>query len=123
MLMYLIRIISITLFLACFQNNWNYQETGMASYYAEALSGRNTANGEIYHPDSLTAAHRSLPFGTVILVEEIASGRKVKVRVNDRGPYMDNRIIDLSNAAARELGIIKKGVSKVRLKARINESK
>ncbi len=84
-------------------------ERGKASYYSDRLSGRKTANGERYDPRALTAAHRTLPFGTVVVVSR-ADGRSVRVRVNDRGPFAKGRIIDLSRAAAEQLGMIRAGV-------------
>jgi rare lipoprotein A len=77
--------------------------------------GRRAANGEIYDMDKLTAAHRTLPFDTWVEVENLANGRKVKVRVTDRGPFVEGRIIDLSRAAAREIEMIGPGVVQVRL--------
>ncbi len=88
---------------------------GTASYYGEAFRGRLTANGEKFDPDALTAAHRTLPFGTCLRVESAETGRSVRVRVNDRGPYAGGRIIDLSEAAARALDLIRAGVTRVRL--------
>jgi rare lipoprotein A len=92
-----------------------YQATGKASYYAHKFHGRKTANGEIYHKDRLTAAHRSLPFGTRLKVTNLTNGREVVVRVNDRGPYVKGRIIDVSYAAAKKLGMTHKGVVRVRV--------
>lgn len=87
-------------------------ETGRASWYA--LTSK-TASGERCDPGALTAAHRSLPFGTKVKVENLRNGRSVVVRVNDRGPYVAGRIIDLTKAAAGRLGFIKSGVAPVRL--------
>lgn len=92
-----------------------YQATGKASYYANKFHGRKTASGEIYHKDKLTAAHRSLPFGTRLKVTNLSNGREVVVRVNDRGPFIKGRIIDVSYAAARKLGMTHKGVVRVRV--------
>lgn len=93
-----------------------YQKTGLASYYARKFEGRKTANGEIFSNSLLTAAHPTLPFGTKVKVTCLANNRSVVVRINDRGPFSSKkRIIDLSQSAARELGIIKKGVAKVRI--------
>jgi rare lipoprotein A len=83
---------------------------GYASYYSH---GARTANGERFKPHGLTAAHRSLPFGTKVRVKHLASGRSVVVRINDRGPFIRNRIIDLSLGAASALGIQSAGVAKV----------
>jgi rare lipoprotein A len=90
-------------------------ETGEASYYAGKFHGRRTASGEVYSRRRLTAAHRTLPFGTLLRVTNLANGRKVVVRVNDRGPWKRGRIIDLSRAAAEELRMIRAGVARVRL--------
>lgn len=88
-------------------------QTGKASYYAKSLTGRRTASGERLHPDSLTCAHRSYPFGTKLKVYNPANGRSVIVRVTDRGPFVRSRIVDLSWRAAKELGIISQGVAMV----------
>lgn len=90
-----------------------YQETGLASYYAHRFHGRRTASGETYNENHLTAAHRRLPFGTRLKVTNLTNGREVYVRVNDRGPFIKGRIIDLSYAAAQELKMIREGVVKV----------
>lgn len=89
---------------------------GLASWYGEELAGRSTANGEIFDPRGLTAAHRTLPFGTLVEVLNPANGRKVVVRINDRGPFVEGRIIDLSWAAATEIGMVEAGVAPVVLK-------
>lgn len=93
----------------------SYQATGKASYYANKFHGRKTASGEIYYKEKLTAAHRSLPFGTRLRVTNLSNGREVVVRVNDRGPYIKGRIIDVSYAAARKLGMTGQGVVRVRV--------
>jgi len=90
-------------------------EIGKASFYAMKFKGRKTASGEVYDPDKFTAAHPSLPFGTKVLVTNLYNSASVVVRINDRGPHVKSRIIDLSYAAAQELGIIKKGVAEVTL--------
>ena len=92
-----------------------YGQVGVASWYGEAFRGKKTANGEIYDPDKLTAAHRRLPFGTLVKVTDLSNNRQVIVRINDRGPYKRGRIIDLSLAAARQLGMVKKGLAKVKV--------
>jgi len=89
--------------------------SGVASYYSNALHGRPTASGERYDRGDLTAAHRSLAFGTCLVVVNAENGRSVRVRVNDRGPYAKERLIDVSFAAARELGMLHRGVARVRL--------
>ena len=88
---------------------------GMASFYGESFRGRATASGESFDPDALTAAHRTLPFGTCLRVESTVNGRSVHVRITDRGPYAKGRIIDLSEAAARVLDLVRQGVARVRL--------
>jgi rare lipoprotein A len=87
----------------------------MASWYGPRFNGKMTANGERYDMNALTAAHPSLPFGTKIGVRNTRTGREVVVRVNDRGPYSKNRIIDLSYAAAREVGVVAPGTASVEL--------
>lgn len=89
--------------------------TGNASYYSDKLHGRRMANGEIYHRDSMTCAHLKFPFGTMLKVRNPLNDRSVIVRVTDRGPYSKRFIIDLSRAAARELGIITVGFSQVEI--------
>lgn len=88
---------------------------GAASYYHDALEGRSTASGQPYRADQLTAAHRSLPFGSRVRVTNLANGRAVVVRVNDRGPFAAGRVIDLSRAAAADIGLLARGHGKVRL--------
>lgn len=82
---------------------------GIASWYGEEFAGRTTANGEIFDPMQLTAAHRTLPFGTVVDVKNAKNGQTVRVRINDRGPFIGDRIIDLSYAAAQQIGLIEPG--------------
>ena len=89
------------------------QLEGVASYYADEFNGRTTANGEVYDMDGLTAAHRTLPFGTKVRVTNIDTGRSVVVRINDRGPFKDDRVIDLSLGAAKQLGLIALGTGRV----------
>lgn len=88
---------------------------GVASWYGEEFAGRTTANGEIFDPLLLTAAHRTLPFGTIADILNPKTGQKVRVRVNDRGPYIGNRIIDLSYAAAQQIGLIEPGIGEVEI--------
>ena len=88
---------------------------GTASYYGGALRGNLTANGERFDPDAFTAAHRSLAFGTCLRVENAANGRSVRVRVNDRGPFVKGRLLDVSEAAARALDFVREGIARVRL--------
>ena len=88
-------------------------ESGKASFYSKSSSGRKTASGERLHHDSLTCAHRTYPFGTLLQVTNPANGKQVIVKVTDRGPYVRGRIIDLSVRAAQELGIIAQGIAPV----------
>ena len=88
---------------------------GIASYYHNKFHGRLTANGERYDKRELTAAHREYPFGTYVRVTSLANGNSVIVRINDRGPHIRNRIIDLSRAAAEELDMIHDGLAHVRV--------
>ncbi len=88
---------------------------GTVSWYGRALAGRPTASGERFDPAALTMAHRQLPFGTRVRITNPENGRSVVVRVNDRGPFVGERVADVSHAAARELGFVKKGVILARL--------
>jgi len=90
-------------------------ETGLASWYGHPYHGRPAADGEIYDMEKLTAAHRTLPFGTWVRVVNLSNGKTVDVRIIDRGPFVDNRVIDLSHAAAVEIALIGPGVAPVRL--------
>lgn len=92
-----------------------YQAVGVASWYGETFHGRTTASGEPYDMNALTAAHPSLPFGTMVRVTNLANGRSVVVRINDRGPYKKRRIIDVSRHAAEHLGFRRTGLAKVRV--------
>jgi rare lipoprotein A len=98
---------------------WNlarYDQVGIASWYGEPFHGRRTSSGEIYDMHKLTAAHLTLPFGTIVLVTDLETGKSVVVTINDCGPYVEGRIIDLSFAAAQQLGMVHKGLAKVGLK-------
>ncbi len=90
-------------------------EEGVASWYGDPYHGRAAANGEIYDMERLTAAHRTLPFGTWVRVDNLTNGKDVTVRINDRGPFVDQRIIDLSRAAARKIEMLGPGTARVRL--------
>ncbi|MFY1019183.1 septal ring lytic transglycosylase RlpA family protein [Ectopseudomonas khazarica] len=92
-------------------------ETGKASYYGQAHHGKRTASGERFDQHALTAAHRTLPFGTRVRVTNLNNERSVVVRINDRGPFVRGRIIDLSRAAAERLDMLRAGVVPVRLQA------
>lgn len=87
----------------------------MASYYGKAFAGKRTASGEAFDPSDLTAAHRTLPFGSRVRVTDLSSGRSVVVRINDRGPFTRGRLIDVSQAAAHELNLIRRGHGMVRI--------
>lgn len=88
---------------------------GVASWYGEEFAGRTTANGEIFDPLQLTAAHRTLPFGTVLDITNPKTSQSVRVRVNDRGPYIGGRVIDLSYAAAQRIGLVEPGIGEVKI--------
>ncbi len=88
---------------------------GSASWYSDALAGRRTASGEPYDPTELIAAHRALPFGTRLRVTNLANDRSVEVRVVDRGPFVEGRMLDLSRSAAEKIGIIRAGHARVRV--------
>jgi len=89
--------------------------SGNASWYGPGFAGRLTANGEIFDPSQLTAAHKTLPFGTRVRVTNLNNGRSVDVRINDRGPFKPGRVIDLSRAAAERVGMIGSGTAPIRL--------
>ena len=88
---------------------------GTASYYGRELAGNRTASGERFDPHGFTAAHRTLPLGTKLRVTNVANGRSVIVRVNDRGPFVGRRVIDVSLGAAREIQMVRSGTARVRL--------
>ena len=117
----LIALNLILLILAFIMNLKAHAETvmdvqeGEASYYADALHGNKTASGVPYDKNAMTAAHRTLPFGTKVKVTYLKTGKSVEVVINDRGPHVKGRIIDLSRAAARVLGLIEDGHGEVRL--------
>jgi rare lipoprotein A len=107
------------LFIACllflFSCSKRLTEGGKASYYADKFNGRRTANGEVFRQHKLTAAHKTLPFGTKVKVKNLGNGKTVKVRINDRGPFVAGRIIDLSKRAAKKIDLVGAGVANVRL--------
>ena len=90
-------------------------EEGLASWYGPLFNGRRTSSGEIYDMHAFTAAHRTLPFGTLIRVTNLSNGMQTQVRINDRGPFVANRIIDLSLSAARAIEMVGPGTVQVRL--------
>ncbi len=89
--------------------------SGEASWYGPGFYGNRTANGEVYKPGTMTAAHRTLPFGTRVRVTNLWNGRIAVVRINDRGPFVGHRVIDLGHGAANELGLVRSGIAQVRL--------
>jgi rare lipoprotein A len=89
------------------------EERGEASFYSDRLAGRSTASGEPYDPKDLTAAHRTLPFGAVVRIWRPKNGRAVEVRINDRGPHKQGRIVDLSRRGAEEIGLVGDGVDDI----------
>lgn len=110
------RIIFALIFLLCLSSCApKVVETGKASYYAKSFNGKKTASGEKFRSNKLTAAHRTLPFNTKVKVTNLKTGKSVKVRINDRGPFVAGRIIDLSKRAARKIGLVDEGVGQVRI--------
>ena len=89
--------------------------TGEASWYGPGFYGNRTANGEVYRPGTMTAAHRTLPFGTKVRVTNLWNGRTAVIRINDRGPFIDHRVIDLGHGAASDLGLTASGIAQVKL--------
>ncbi len=91
-------------------------DTGYASYYGDEFNGRKTANGEIFRQSNLTAAHKKLAFGTKVKVTNLSNNKSVTVRINDRGPFVAGRIIDLSKSAAKKIDMVGAGVAKVKIR-------
>lgn len=108
-------LILATLVTFAFPTTAAAQQHGKASYYSNRLHGRRTSDGSRYHKDSLTCAHRTLPFGTLLKVTNKNNGKEVVVKVTDRGPFGNGRVVDLSMAAARELGMVGHGVASVKV--------
>lgn len=92
-----------------------YKETGIASYYARKFQNRKTASGERFDNNSMTAAHKTLPFGTEVIVKNLDNGRSVQVRINDRGPFVKGRIIDLTRVAFSKIANLDEGLAKVEI--------
>ncbi|MBS1950604.1 MAG: Septum-associated rare lipoprotein A [Cytophagales bacterium] len=90
-------------------------QTGKASFYADSFEGSPTASGEKYHANQFTAAHKILPFGTIVRVTNLTNKQSVEVTINDRGPFVEGRVIDLSKAAAEKIGMLNKGVADVKI--------
>jgi len=120
-----VRIKYITLLISIFllhctslpeqQNSDVYTEVGKASWYGPGFQGKKTANGEKFDMNKLTAAHKTLEFGTFVRVTNISNKKKVIVKINDRGPYAKNRIIDLSKEAAERIDMVKSGIAEVKI--------
>jgi rare lipoprotein A len=98
-------------------------ETGKASYYADKFEGRKTANGETFDQSKNTAASKTLPFGTKVTVKNLDNGRSVKVRINDRGPFVKGRMIDLSKKAANKIDMVNAGVANVEIRYKVKKAK
>lgn len=109
-------LLMLTVFLLLSSCSRKVTQTGKASYYADSFSGKKTASGERFRQGRRTAAHPTLPFGTKVKVTNMKNGRTVKVRINDRGPFVKGRIIDLSKKAARKLGMLNDGVAEVKIR-------
>src|SRR5690606_19825828 len=102
--------------------DYRYEEIGIASWYGPGFHGGTTANGEAYDMDALTAAHKTLPMPSMVEVTNLENGRRINVRINDRGPFVDGRIIDLSRRSASLLGIDRQGTARVRVRILPEES-
>jgi len=105
------------------QVDYRYDRTGVASWYGHPFHGRLTANGERYDQDELTAAHQTLPLPSVVRVTNLENGRSLVLRINDRGPFVDGRIVDVSRKAAKLLRFHKKGTTRVRVEVLEKESR
>lgn len=114
--LYLISVVALLGLILLYQVAGPYYEVGIASWYGPGFDGNLTSNGEVYDMNGISAAHKTLPFGTIVRVVEFSTGKSIVVRINDRGPFIEGRIIDLSKGAARQLGIIDKGITKVGLR-------
>jgi len=109
-------LFGLALLSACGSSKNAFTQSGQGSYYADKFNGRKTASGAIYRSGKMTAAHNTLPFGTRIKVTNAKNGKSVKVTVNDRGPHVKGRIVDVSGKAARKLDLVDAGVVPVQLK-------
>lgn len=97
------------------EENNRYNEIGIASWYGDEFHNKKTANGDIFDMNSMTAAHKTLPMPSIVKITNLENGKSTKLVINDRGPFVDNRIIDVSRKAAMELGFINKGITKVKV--------
>ncbi len=102
--------------------NAQQEELGLASFYSDLFQGKPTASGELYDKNKMTAAHKTLPFGTTIKVTRLDNGKSVKVTVNDRGPYISGRIVELSRAAAEKIDLVRDGVTRVKVEVVSDET-
>ena len=114
--LYVIGTIAIVSLAVAFSFFGPYYETGIASWYGPGFDGNLTANGEVYDMNGISAAHKTLPFGTIVRVVDLETGRSIVVRINDRGPFVEGRIIDLSKGAAEKLGMVERGIVPVGLR-------
>ncbi len=112
---YLIFILILPLLSSCSIFGVTNELEGQASYYSSSLDGKKTASGELLDNSAYTASHKSLPFGTIVKVTMLKNGKSVVVRINDRGPFKRGRVIDLTQAAAKKIGLYRYGVAKVKL--------
>src|SRR6478735_3152422 len=103
-------LITLIIFSACSKR---VTESGVASFYSDKYEGRKTASGEVFHQAEYVAAHKTLPFGTKVKVKNLSNGKTVKVRINDRGPFVKGRVIDLSKIAAKKIDIEHAGLAQV----------
>ena len=110
------KIVMAMLFFASLTGCSYATQKGMASFYSDYYEGRTTANGEIFRHNKTTAAHKTLPFGTKVEVINLKNNQTVVVRVNDRGPFVKGRIVDLTKSAVKELGMLEDGVTKVKIR-------
>ena len=106
----------------CPERNLTYDETGIGSWYGDEFAGKLTANGEIFDPELVTAAHKTLPMPSVVRVTNLDNGKSLVVRINDRGPFVAGRIIDLSREAARRIGYKDNGLARVRVQVLAEQS-
>lgn len=102
---------------------FDFEYIGHASWYGKPFHGRRTASGDVYDMNKLTAAHKGIPLDSIVKVTNTQNGKSVMVLVNDRGPYIDNRDIDLSYAAAQQIGMIQQGVVPIKMEVKINRNK
>ena len=109
-------VLALSLLASCGGSRNAFTQSGQGSYYADKFNGRKTASGATYRAGQMTAAHNTLPFGTRIKVTNVRNGKSVKVTVNDRGPHVKGRIVDVSGKAARKLDLVEAGVVPVQLK-------